>query len=94
MVVRIVKMTFKTENITSFRQIFEKNKESIASFDGCTFLELYQDKIKPEIFFTYSYWENENYLEQYRHSDFFKSVWSQTKVLFATPPEAWSLEKL
>lgn len=92
MLVRIVKMTFKTENISSFEEVFAKNKETIANFEGCTFLELYQDKKNAAIFFTYSHWEEERFLNDYRDSDFFKTVWSQTKVLFADKPEAWSLQ--
>ncbi|MDT0607810.1 putative quinol monooxygenase [Croceitalea rosinachiae] len=93
MLVRIVKLTFKTENISSFESLFEETKKNIRNFEGCTLLELYQDQKHPNIFFTYSYWENANNLESYRKSEFFKSVWSQTKVLFDAKPEAWSVTK-
>lgn len=94
MLIRIVKLTFKNENIASFEQIFEKTKAQIKNFEGCEKLELYQDfKIKG-LFFTYSHWRNEADLENYRKSEFFKSVWSETKMLFAEKPEAWSLQKI
>jgi len=93
MLVRIVKLTFKTENISSFEKLFEETKSYIRKFEGCTLLELYQDQNNPNIFFTYSYWENETFLDSYRESDFFKSVWSRTKVLFNDKPQAWSLIK-
>lgn len=93
MLVRIVKLSFKTENISSFEKVFEETKTQIREFDGCNLLELYQDKNNPNIFFTYSYWNNENDLENYRNSDFFKSVWSKTKVMFDAKPEAWSVSK-
>lgn len=93
MLVRIVKLTFKTENISSFEQVFQKTKQDIRSFKGCNFLELYQEKNSPNVFFTYSYWENEEALDRYRNSDFFKSVWSKTKILFDAKPEAWSVIK-
>ncbi len=94
MLVRIVKLTFKTENIASFEQIFNTTKEGIRSFEGCNFLELYQDKNNPAVFFTYSYWDNEAALDNYRHSDFFKEVWAKTKILFAGAPAAWSVNKI
>ncbi|MFS4469239.1 putative quinol monooxygenase [Maribacter sp. 2210JD10-5] len=94
MFVRIVKMTFKKEKVTQFEQLFNENKHKIRGFEGCTFLELYQDKKDTRIFFTYSYWENESSLEEYRHSQLFKGVWSQTKVLFDEKPEAWSVDKV
>ncbi|MDT0539477.1 antibiotic biosynthesis monooxygenase family protein [Croceitalea sp. P059] len=93
MLVRIVKLSFKKENISSFEKVFEEAKTQIREFDGCNLLELYQDKNNPNIFFTYSYWNNENDLENYRNSDFFKSVWSKTKVMFDAKPEAWSVSK-
>ncbi len=93
MLIRIVKLTFKQENISSFEAIFEETKEKIINFEGCSRLELYQDMQDPNIFFTYSHWENEAALEAYRNSDFFKTVWSKTKALFQEKPQAWSVNK-
>lgn len=93
MFVRIVKMSFHTKYISEFREMFEEKKNRIRSSEGCELLELYQDKNNPEIFFTYSYWENEIHLENYRHSDFFKATWKQTKGYFNNKPEAWSVDK-
>lgn len=94
MLVRIVKMHFKEEEIENFQSFFQTKKTFIRNFEGCQFLELYQDKNAPELFFTYSYWENEAALENYRHSPLFKSVWAETKQKFAGKPEAWSVDKL
>jgi len=93
MFVRIVKMTFKTENIANFERLFEQNKDKIRAFEGCLFLELYQDQNQANIFFTYSYWEAPNFLEAYRKSELFQGVWSKTKMLFSEKPEAWSVTK-
>ncbi|NAY91194.1 antibiotic biosynthesis monooxygenase [Muricauda sp. JGD-17] len=94
MLIRIVKLTFKPENIPSFERIFRKSKNGIQGFNGCQLVELYQDIKDPCVFFTYSFWENESDLEHYRSSDFFKSVWGRTKVLFSKKPEAWSVNKV
>ena len=94
MFVRIVKMSFEASNINIFLKLFNSKKEDIRNFPGCRFLELYRDKTNLNVFFTYSYWENENDLENYRHSELFKAVWSQTKPLFNDKPEAWSVDKL
>ncbi|ALM06812.1 antibiotic biosynthesis monooxygenase [Sediminicola sp. YIK13] len=93
MFVRIVKLTFKKENIASFEQIFEDSKNLIRNVEGCTFLELLQDKDQPNIFFTYSYWQSEENLDNYRNSTLFKNIWGQTKALFAERAEAWSVDK-
>ncbi len=94
MFVRIVKMKFETENIPLFQKVFEESKQTIRRFNGCSFLELYQDKDDETIFFTYSFWEKEADLEAYRNSNFFTSVWAKTKVLFSAKPEAWSVNKI
>ncbi|PQV45481.1 quinol monooxygenase YgiN [Jejuia pallidilutea] len=94
MLVRIVKMSFETNNIKTFLSIFESSKTHIRGFKGCKFLELYRDKNNPNIFFTYSYWDSEDDLENYRHSELFKGVWAKTKALFNAKPEAWSVDKL
>lgn len=94
MFVRIVKMSFHEENIPAFLENFESIKQKIRNAEGNRFLELYQDKNNKEIFFTYSYWETEADLENYRNSELFDSVWSFTKKLFNAKPEAWSVDKL
>lgn len=94
MLVRIVKMEFKAEEVEAFKSLFEANQHKIRNVEGCQFLELYQDVSNKNIFFTYSYWSEEKYLNQYRNSSLFKEVWSSTKVKFNAKPEAWSVEKL
>ncbi|SFR48294.1 Quinol monooxygenase YgiN [Robiginitalea myxolifaciens] len=91
MLTRIVCLQFKQENIPSFERIFESSRERIRTFPGCKHLELLRESGEVGIFFTYSKWESESALENYRKSPFFKGVWSQTKALFAAPAKAWSL---
>jgi len=94
MLVRIVKMSFHDDKIEQFLANFNSKKAYIRKFEGCQFLELYRDKNNPNIFFTYSYWNTEEDLENYRHSNLFKGIWKATKVLFNAKPEAWSVDKL
>lgn len=94
MLIRIVKLSFHESNIPAFLENFEIIKEKIRNADGNRFLELYQDANNPCIFFTYSYWETEQDLENYRNSELFDTVWSFTKKLFNDRPEAWSVNKL
>lgn len=93
MLVRIVKMSFHKEHIPAFLEMFEEKKELIRAREGCAFLELLQDINNPEIFFTYSYWEDESFLENYRNSELFKTTWKQTKGYFNDKPYAWSVDK-
>lgn len=94
MFTRIVKMVFKPEHIPAFLNNFERVKDKIRTFEGCEFLELYRDKNNTSIFFTYSRWNSEAHLEQYRTSPLFKTVWKETKPLFQVKAEAWSVDTL
>ena len=94
MFVRIVKMSFKPDKIDEFLSNFKDSKSKIRNFKGCSLLELYRDKTDSNIFFTYSYWDTEQDLNNYRNSILFKSVWAQTKILFNENPVAWSVDKI
>lgn len=94
MIKRVVKLTFQPDKTADFLDIFQSSKEKIRHFAGCYHLELWQTKNQSNIFFTYSYWENEEALNNYRHSDLFQQTWQKTKVLFADKPQAWSVEVL
>lgn len=94
MFTRIVKMEFEAENVSSFLANFDLIKSRIRSFPGCLFLELYSDKNDDAIYFTYSRWENESDLENYRTSNLFKELWATTKPLFRSKAQAWSVDTL
>ena len=87
-------MSFAKENIPAFLENFELMKDKIRNAPGNRLLELYQDKNNQCIFFTYSYWETEEDLENYKKSELFNEVWTFTKKLFNEKPEAWSVDKL
>jgi len=94
MIIRIVRMTFKSESVDDFLENFNRNKELIRNFDGCLHLELWQDENEKNIFLTHSHWESEDHLNQYRDSELFKNVWSFTKKLFSERPIAFSSRKI
>ena len=83
-------MTFKPGCEEDFLRIFHSTKHKIRNFPGCTRLELWSDYAEPNIYITYSWWEDDKALEAYRQSKLFKTVWSQTKKLFDAGPVAFS----
>lgn len=93
MIIRIVKMTFAPEKVDDFLKVFNSSKHLIRNMNGCSHLELLNDINSPNIFFTYSYWQSEFDLQNYRNSELFASVWGKTKILFTDKPEAWSMEQ-
>ena len=94
MLVRVVRMTFREEAVKAFLENFEANKQKIRNFPGCSHLELWQDENNKNIFMTYSHWQSEESLNQYRDSELFKTVWSFTKTLFAEKPVVFSSKKI
>jgi len=90
MVTRIVKMTFRPEACDEFIRIFEQYNQKIRAADGCNHLELLRQTHHGNVFFTYSKWDDEKYLEIYKKSTTFAIVWQLTKALFDQPAEAWT----
>ena len=86
-------MTFKKEKVAVFLEIFESSKEKIAGMAGCNSVELLQDYNEDNIFSTFSIWDSEEDLNNYRKSELFGGVWKATKALFADKPVAFSLKK-
>ncbi len=83
-------MTFQVDKVEMFKEIFNDSKYKIRAFPGCNRLELHQDYHSKNIFTTYSYWENDEALNNYRNSGLFKEVWAHTKTLFLKAPIAFS----
>lgn len=93
MLIRLVKMTFRPEAIPTFLENFDANKNKIRAFQGCQYLEVWQDQNRADIFFSHSHWDDAQALDAYRKSELFRGIWSKTKVLFAEKAEAWSLNR-
>jgi len=94
MIIRIVKLSFKPEEIDNFLTIFHESKKLIRATKGCLRLELLQQADQPNVLSTYSWWKTEQDLENYRLSALFKTTWAKTKPLFNDKPLAWSFNQL
>jgi quinol monooxygenase YgiN len=92
MIARYVKMTFRPEGVEAFLKNFAENKDKIASFAGCTHLELQHNEKEPAIYSTYSTWNSTDDLNVYRKSELFYSVWSKVKPLFAAAPQTKTID--
>jgi quinol monooxygenase YgiN len=88
---RVVKLTLDPLKTEAFKQVFIQHKNGISQMKGCLSLQAYQDFKEPHIFFTISQWENEHALDNYRYSDFFKTLWSTVKPMFTAKAIAHSL---
>ena len=93
MIIRIVRMHFSEAGVEEFLEIFDRNKEAIRNFQGCTHLQLMKDADDPLCYTTLSHWNNQESLDLYRQSELFGKVWGRVKTLFSERSQAFSLEK-
>ena len=92
MITRIVKLEFQDDKINDFLTFFETIKHIVNEFPGCYGMKLYQDIDNPTIVMTYSHWETQQDLNNYRESNEFGEIWPKIKPWFAQKPEAWSVK--
>jgi quinol monooxygenase YgiN len=91
MLIRIVKLHLKDHKINDFLIHFETIKWKVTNFPGCNGMKLLQDKENLNIIITYSSWQDENALDNYKKSELFNAIWPTIKIWFKEKPEAWSL---
>lgn len=94
MIVRIVKLTLQPDAVPVFMAHFNLVRHRIRTFPGCSRLELLTEVSRPNVVFTYSYWDSEESLTQYLQSPLFGETWLTVKPLFRAKAEAWSLKSL
>ena len=94
MIIRVVRMTFSQKQVADFLKLFDESAPYIRQQPGCQHLELWQDAENPDIYCTYSHWDDAAALNAYRKSTLFGEVWPATKRLFAAPPIAFSVHQV
>jgi hypothetical protein len=84
------KLSFHEENIPLFLEISNLLKNvSVVLLE--TFIRAISGQREQKYLFTYSYWDTEEDLENYRNSEF--SMKFDFYELFNGKPEAWSVDK-
>jgi quinol monooxygenase YgiN len=89
-ILRIVRMTFRSEALEAFLDNFDKIQPRVRRAEGCESVVLLQDADNPCVVSTLSIWASAGHLNAYRKSVLFGEVWPQTKSGFAHPPRAES----
>lgn len=91
--IRLVKLTIDSNKKEAFLDSFNQFKDTISTYPGCKGMRLLMDKNDPQTVFTYSEWESDEALENYRNSELFTKVWPALKASFAGRTEVWSTEQ-
>src|SRR4051812_5724972 len=94
MIIRIVKLTMRSEEVETFANYFQTVCETIRHQPGCNMLQAWHDISDRRIFFTYSLWDTEADLNVYRDSAFFLQFWKTVKQWFDAKAEVWSFDKV
>ena len=94
MIIRLVRMTIDLDRVDEFQALFDQHRDQIRSAPGCTHLELLRDTDQSNVFVTYSCWDSDQVLQDYRNSDLFGTIWPKVKRLFAEAPQAWSFQRI
>jgi len=90
MIVRIVNLKMRPDKVGTFLELFEKYKSRIRHANGCRYLELLQNLDNELFITTYSHWDSEEDLNNYRASELFGIVWPAIKACLIAPAEAKS----
>lgn len=93
MITRIVQLEFQEDRIEEFLRFFEEIKHLVNNFDGCYGMKLLRDVNNPCIVMTYSKWDSQESLNNYRKSTTFGKVWPTIKPWFSNRPQAWSVQE-
>lgn len=88
---RVVRLSFRAENVSDFLVIFNQSKNKILAMEGCLALRLMRDLHDSSVYYTLSLWASPDALENYRQSVLFRETWSKTKALFSAPAVTFSL---
>lgn len=83
-------MRFDPEKVDEFLLLFQDRQYAIKHAPGCISLQLLIHNKYDGVIFTYSKWESEESLENYRQSKLFLDTWNITKKYFNGKPEAWT----
>ncbi len=92
--VRLVKLKFRTGKKEAFILTFKAHEMIMKEVEGCNHIELWQDHHNADTMMTYSIWDSERHLNNYRRSETFHHVWSIVKPFFAEPAQVTNLGKV
>ena len=90
MIKRFVKLSVDPAKLAEFKANFAIAKPQILSVSGCRHLELLQVTDEPNLFFTFSIWDSEHHLEEYKNTTIYFRAWETVKPLLNAEPLAWS----
>ena len=94
MVIRIVSLKCKPEDVDAFRLFLHDSAPRVRNVPGCLSLQIVNDVADSTSFFTISTWRDVDALEAYRTSPLFEQVWPRIKAFLREPARASTCEEI
>ena len=94
MILRIVKMEVDPQKLEIFNHFMKNLNEEKVKLEGCVHHDHFPEKKFVNVYYSYTIWENVNYLKKYKKSPLFKEVVKTLKSLCMTEPYAWTVENI
>jgi hypothetical protein len=94
MILRVVKMVVDQNKIDIFNNFMSNLSTEKEGMDGCVHHDFFSNKQFRNVFYSYTIWESEKYLNKYRKSMLFKEVTTTLRSLCLSEPAAWTVENV
>lgn len=93
MITRIIRFQ-TTMPFDDFVKYMNSIKNEFTNIEGCKQLEVLQDKYNNDIYFIYTIWKNDRFLNKFRKSKFNKEFWNKVNEMSISAPQVWSVENI
>ena len=95
MITRIVRLTLKDElSLDEFKKLYTKRNPKSRGVSGCLEVRIMKDIKENNIYYTVSKWSNNQALEDYRSSEYFKQTWPMVKSTLAARTKVFTMEDI
>lgn len=94
MILRIVKMEVDDTRIDFFENFMNNLSEEKLTLEGCLHHDFFCEKDNRNMYYSYTIWQSEKFLNKYKKTDLFKEVTRTLRHICIKEPIAWTVENV
>ena len=94
MIIRVVKIPIKDASINSFIKRIPIISNEVRRVSGCIHNDIFRDKMKENIFYSYTIWNSDEDIEKYLGSQYYKDIWGDLWDYFEGTPKSWKIDNI
>ncbi len=87
-------MTLKEAHVDSFKKRIPIISIEVRRVSGCMHNDIFRDKNKDNVFYSYTIWNSEEDIEKYLNSQYYKEIWNDLWDYFKIEPQAWKIDNI